>query len=178
MVRFSASAPVVGRLAAASPGIMRVSDLQGLHDGLEGLADFGGGGVAGAGILFKAGADDAFQLDGDAGNGFTEVGRIGELDGADGLEILSIGAGKGMAAAGQLIKDDAEGPDIGLNAGLAGDELLGGHVADGAAAGGVGSGHGGIFGERGLGRVEGGVFGLRRRARPKSRILTRRRRSA
>src|ERR1700732_4894124 len=44
-----------------------------------------------------------------------------------------------MAAGGELVEDEAEGEDVGLDAGLAGDELLGRHVGDGAAAGGVGS---------------------------------------
>ena len=43
-----------------------------------------------------------------------------------------------MAAGGEFVEDEAEGEDVGLDAGLAGDELLGRHVGDGAAARGVG----------------------------------------
>ena len=64
--------------------------------------------------------------------------RVGVLDGADGLEFGRVGAVEGMAAGGELVEDEAEGEDVGLDAGLAGDELLGRHVGDGAAAGGVG----------------------------------------
>ena len=54
------------------------------------------------------------------------------------LELGRVGAVEGMAAGGELVEDEAEGEDVGLDAGLAGDELLGRHVGDGAAAGGVG----------------------------------------
>ena len=118
-------------------------ELHGHHDGLEGLADVGGGGEAGGGLFFEAAEDDGLEFDGEVGGDFADGGRVGELDGADGLELGRVGAVEGMAAGGELVEDEAEGEDVGLDAGLAGDELLGRHVGDGAAAGGVGgAGHG------------------------------------
>ena len=63
-----------------------------------------------------------------------------------------------MTAAGKLVEDDSESPNIGLDAGVAGNKLLGGHVADGAAACGVGGGDGRVAGQAGLGRIEARVF--------------------
>ena len=85
--------------------------------------------------------------------------RVEELDGADGLELVAVGAGEGMASAGELIEDDAEGPEVGLDAALSGDELLGGHVGDGAAAGGVGGDGGAGLATGGFGGVEVELFG-------------------
>ncbi len=48
------------------------------------------------------------------------------------------GRWKGVASGGELVEDEAEGEDVGLDGGLAGDELLWRHVGDGAAASGVG----------------------------------------
>ena len=47
-----------------------------------------------------------------------------------------------MTAGGKLIEDEAEGEEIGLDGGLAGDELLRSHVGDGATPGGVGGAEG------------------------------------
>ncbi len=77
-------------------------DLQRLHDGLERLAHFGGGGIARARSFFKAAGDDALQFRRDAGNDTAQIFGVGELDGADGLKVFSIGTRKGMAAAGEL----------------------------------------------------------------------------
>ena len=67
---------------------------------------------------------------------------------------------KGVAAGGELVEDEAEGEDVGLNSGLPGDELLGRHVGDGAAAGGVGAAFGGgAIGLLGSGGVEVGLVG-------------------
>ena len=85
--------------------------------------------------------------------------RIDELNGADGLELVAVGAGEGMAAAGEFIEDDAEGPEVGLHTALAGDELLGGHVGDGAAARGVGGDGRAGFPAGSFGGVEVGFFG-------------------
>ena len=149
-------------------------DLQRLHDGLECLAHLGGGGIARGRILLEAGRDNALQLGGDARDDFAQIERIGELDGANGLKVLGVGPGEGMTAADQLVENDAQRPHIGLHARLAGDKLLGRHVADGAAARGVGGGDGGILGQGGLGRDRSSASsGGRRRARPKSRILAR-----
>ena len=145
---------VGGGLAGDDAGL----NLQRLHDGLESFPHFGGRGVARAGRLFETGGDHAFELRRDAGDNVAEVFGVGELDGADGLEVFGVGAGKGMAAAHQFIEDDAEGPYVRLHARLAGHELLGRHVTDGAAAGGVGGGHGRVLGQGGLRGVEVGVF--------------------
>ena len=133
-------------------------ELHGHHDGLEGLAHVGGGGEAGGGLLFEAAEDDALKLDGEMRGDLADRGRLGELDGADGLELGRVGAVEGMAAGGELVEDEAEGEDVGLDAGLAGDELLRRHVGDGAAARGVG----------GAGRREGCACcpGRRGRTRP------------
>jgi hypothetical protein len=58
-----------------------------------------------------------------------------------------------MTSAGQFIEDDAERPEVALDAALAGDELLGRHVGDGASAGGVGRGGG-------VGGATGGLRGI------------------
>ena len=113
-------------------------ELHGPHDGLEGFANVGGGGEAGGGLLFEAAEDDGLEFDGEVGGDLADGGRVGELDGADGLELGRVGAVEGVAAGGELVEDEAEGEDVGLDAGLAGDELLGRHVGDGAAARGVG----------------------------------------
>src|ERR1700733_8861010 len=63
-----------------------------------------------------------------------------------------------MATACQLIKDDAERPHVRLHAGLPGDELLGRHVANGAAARSICGGDGCVLSEAGLGRIEVCVF--------------------
>ena len=160
-----------------SPGMPTESSCMARHDGLEGLADVGSGGEAGGGLLFEAAEDDGLELDGEVGGDLADGGRVGELDGADGLELGRVGAVEGMAAGGELVEDEAEGEDVGLDGGLAGDELLGRHVGDGAAAGGVGGAGDGVGGGlRLLAGPEGSnsaLSGLRRRARPKSRILMR-----
>ena len=74
---------------------------------------------------------------GRVGGDLADGGRIGVLDGANGLELGRVGAVEGMPAGGELVEDEAEGEDIGLDAGLAGDKLLGRHVGDGASASGV-----------------------------------------
>ncbi len=125
-------------------------DLQRLHDGLESFAHFGGRGVAGGRRLFKTGGDDAFQFRRDVRNDLTEVDGIRKLDGADGLKVLGIGARKRMTAAGKFVQDHAERPYIRLHAGLAGNKLLGRHVANSAAARGVSRGNRGVFRERRL----------------------------
>ena len=129
--------------------------LQRFHDGLEGFADFGGAGVTFGGRFFKAAEDDGAEL----GRNAVEGRRVDELDRADGLELVAVGTGEGMAAAGKLVEDDAEGPEVGLDGALAGNELLGGHVSDSAAAGGIGGN--GVSGlpARGFGGVELGFFG-------------------
>ena len=64
-----------------------------------------------------------------------------------------------MAAAGELVEDDAEGPEVALHTALAGDELLGRHVGDGAAARGVGGDGRAGFPARSFGGIEAGFFG-------------------
>src|ERR1700712_202941 len=61
---------------------------------------------------------------------------------------------EGVSAGGEFVEDEAEGEDVGLNGGLAGDELLGRHVGDGAAAGGVGAAGSGDAAADGATRVE------------------------
>ena len=112
--------------------------MEGLHHGAQAFAHIGGGGEAGGRLLLQAAQDHGFKLDGQVGHDFAEVGRVGELGGANGLELGCVGTVEGMAAAGELVKDEAESEDVGLDGGAAGDELLGGHVGDGAALGGVG----------------------------------------
>ncbi len=113
-------------------------ELHGHHDGLERLANVGGRGEAGRRLLLQAAEDDAFKLDWKMWRYLADRGRFGKLDGANALKVGRIGAMEGMAAGGKLIEDQAEGEDVGLDAGLAGDELLRRHVGDGAAASGVG----------------------------------------
>ena len=64
------------------------------------------------------------------------------------------GRWKGVAAADHLVEDEPDGEDVGLDAGLAGDELLRRHVGDGAATRGVGGpgecGRHVLHGERGV----------------------------
>ena len=62
-----------------------------------------------------------------------------------------------MAAGGELVEDEAEGEDVGLDGGLAGDELLGRHVGDGAAACGVGGAGDGVGARFALADGAGGV---------------------
>ena len=113
-------------------------ELHGAHDGFERVADFGCGAKAGGGLFFEAAEDDGLEFDGEVGGDLADGGRVGELDGADGLELGGVGTVEGVAAGGELVEDEPEGEDVGLDAGLAGNELLGRHVGDGAAAGGVG----------------------------------------
>ncbi len=112
--------------------------LEGLHDGAQALAHIGGGGEAGRGLFFQAAHNQRFQLDGKIGDDLAQLGRVVELNGADGLEIGLVGFVEGMASGDQLVEDDAEGEYIGLHAGAAGDELLRRHVGDGAATSSVG----------------------------------------
>jgi len=97
-LRFSASGPVV---AGWRPRLRDDAgfDLQRLHDGLEGFADFGGGGGTLAGVLFKTTGDHAFQLWRNSWDDEGEVFRVEELDSADGLEIFALGTGEGVASA-------------------------------------------------------------------------------
>ncbi len=135
-------------------------ELHGSHDGLEGLANVGGGGEAGGGLFFETAEDDTLHLDRKVRGDFADGGWVGELDSTDALELGGVGAVEGVAAGGELVEDEAEGEDVGLDAGLAGDELLGGHIGDGAAAGGVGGSggrHGALAG--GAGGVEVGLIG-------------------
>ena len=118
-------------------------ELHGAHDGAEALADVDSGGEAGGGLFFEAAEDDAFELDGDGGVDLTDVCGIGELDGADGLELGGVRAVERVAAGGELVEYEAEGEDVGLDGGASGDELFRGHVGDGAAASGVGATAGG-----------------------------------
>ena len=55
---------------------------------------------------------------GKIGDDLAQAGRIGELGGADGLELRRIGAMEGMASAHQLVQDQAQREDIRLHAGL------------------------------------------------------------
>ena len=158
MARFSASAPGGGQVGGGIAGNAARLDLQRLHDGLERFAHLGRGGVARRRILFQARRNHALQFGGDVGHDLAQIGRIGELDGADGLKIFGIGPRERMTAAGQFIENDAQRPDVGLHARLAGDELLGRHVADGSAARGVGRRHRRILGQRGLGGIEARIF--------------------
>src|SRR5581483_4230427 len=96
-------------------------ELQRLHDGLESFADFGGGAVALGRSLLEKAEDDGGEFGREV---LGEGRRVGELDGADGLELVAVGTGEGMASAGELVEDDAEGPQVGLDGALAGDELL------------------------------------------------------
>ena len=64
--------------------------LHGAHDGPEAFADVGGGGEAGGGLFFEAAEDDALKLDGEVGRDLQERRWIGELDGADRLEIWRV----------------------------------------------------------------------------------------
>lgn len=114
------------------------------HDGLEGFADFGSGAEAGGGLFFETMEDDGLKFDGKGWGYFAQWRRFGELDGADGLKLGGVGAVEGMSAGGELVEDEAEGEDVGLDAGLAGNELLGGHVGDSAATRGVGGAWNGL----------------------------------
>ena len=116
------------------------------HDGLEGFANVGCGGEAGGGLFFEAAEDDGLEFDGEGRRYFADGRRIGVLDGANGLELRRVRTVEGVAAGGELVEDEAEGEDVGLDTGLAGDELLGRHVGDGAAAGGVGGTRHGLRG--------------------------------
>src|SRR5260370_34725080 len=55
-------------------------------------------------------------------------GRIGELDGANALKFWSVGPVEGVPARSELVEDQAQGEDVGLHAGLAGNELLRRHI--------------------------------------------------
>src|SRR5207249_2244707 len=107
------------------------------------------GGDVGGAEVDEGEDDDAVLISGGGGAGLAEaLGEHGEEAGGavfllgggrvSGGEAALRGAGGEGAVGGELIEDEAEGEDVGLDAGLAGDELLGRHVGDGAAAGGVG----------------------------------------
>ena len=127
-----------GQLREGVAGHWERVELEGLHRGAQRLAHIGGGGKARRGLFFQAAQDERFQLDRKVWDDLAKAGRIGELGGADGLEVRRVGAAEGMASADQLVEDQPEREDIGLHAGAAGDELLRRHVCDGAAARGVG----------------------------------------
>ncbi len=86
-----------------------------LHDGAQALAHVGGGGEARGGLLFQAAQDDRFQLDRQVGDDLANVGRVGELDGADGLELRRVGPVEGMPPAGEFVENEAEGEYIRLD---------------------------------------------------------------
>ncbi len=167
MVRFSSSglsereASLRGQdregLAAGHQG--RV-ELHGAHDRLEPLADVGGRCEPGRGLLLQAAQDDALELDRQTRGDLADRGRIGELDGANALKFRGVGPVEGVPPGGELVEDQTEGEDVGLDAGLARDELLRRHVGDRSTAGGVG----GAGGRRGVlaggtGRVKVGLVG-------------------
>ena len=104
-----------GHLRDGVAGHAHRVQLQRLHDGAQPLAHVGGGGEARRGLLLQAAQDDGFQLDRQVGDDLAQVGRIGELDGADGLELRRVGAVEGMPSAGQLVKNQAQGEYIGLD---------------------------------------------------------------
>ena len=157
LLGFRAAGDQVGRRVAGNAARF---ELHGLHDGLERLAHLAGGGIPTRWIFFEAHGDDALQLDRYAGNDLVEIRRVGELDGADDLKILGVGAGERMASAGEFIEQHAQSPDIRLHAGLAGDELLWRHVADSAAARGVGLGHRCVTVHGRFGGVESSFLGV------------------
>ena len=90
-------------------------ELHGHHYGLEGFADFGGGSKAGGGLLFEAMENDGLEFDRECRGYFADRRRIGELDCAYGLELGRVGAVEGMTAGGELVEDEAEGEDVGLD---------------------------------------------------------------
>jgi hypothetical protein len=97
-----------------------------------------GGGEPRRRLLLQTAQDQRFKLHRQLGHNLAQVGRVGKLDRANGLELRRVGPVEGMASADQLIENQAEGEYIGLHAGPAGHELLRRHVRDGAAARGVG----------------------------------------
>ena len=161
VLRFSASAPVVGKIAAASPGNNPGFDLQRLHDRLQRFAHFGGCVVARRWTLFQTGRNHTFQFDRNRGVDFAEVRRIGKLNGANCLKILGVRARKWMASACELIQNHSQSPNVGLHARLASDELLRRHVADRAAPRGVRCGDRCVFCQRRFARVKSGFLWLK-----------------
>ena len=91
------------------------------------------------------------------------------------LEVGRVGPVEGMAAGGEFVEDEAQSEDVGLDGGLAGDELLWRHVGDGAASRGVGGSEAeaGFAYRTGPEGSKSASSRERRRARPKSRILIR-----
>ena len=113
-------------------------ELQRLHHRAQAFADVGGGGETGGRLLLQAAEDDGFEFDGKLGDNLAQVGRVGKLEGANGLKLRRVGAVEGVASAGEFVEDQAEREDVGLDGRATGDELLRSHVGDGAAACGVG----------------------------------------
>ena len=136
--RFEFQPSLRGQLRDGVAGHADRVELHRLHHGAQPLAHIGGRGEARGRLLLQAAQDDGFELDGQVGNDLAEVGRIGELGGADGLELGRVGPVEGMASAGQLVEDQAQREDVRLDRRASGDELLRRHVGDGAAPRGVG----------------------------------------
>ena len=155
--RFDLQAPLRGHLRDGVAGHADRVELQRLHHRAQALAHIGGGGEAGRRLLFQAAQNHRFELDRQIGDDLAQVGRIGELDGANGLKLRRVGPVKGVASAGELVEDQPKGEYVGLDGRPAGDELLRRHVSDGASTRGVGGLRLGRHAPAGTGGIEVGL---------------------